>query len=171
MNMSIETLIPVAEYLEGSYSPDCHYVEGHLVERNAGEIEHSRIQRASIEYLAKYRKVGLHAWPEQRIQISGDHYRVVDVCVTEGEPVGPIITAPPLVCIEILSRKDSVSQLQEVIDDYLRIGVPYCWIIDALKRTAYTASTRGFQKLEDRVFRTSSPHPELIISVDDLYSL
>jgi Uma2 family endonuclease len=171
MSMSTGTLISVEEYLRGSYSPDCHYVGGRLVERNVGEIEHSRIQRALIEYLATYRKAGLHAWPEQRIQITGDHYRVADVCVTEGEPAGQIITEPPLVCIEILSRKDSLSELQEVIDDYVSIGVPYCWIIDPWKRTAYIGSAHGFDKVADRILRTSNPHPEVVIPVDELYSL
>jgi Uma2 family endonuclease len=165
------TSIPVLEYLESSYSPDCDYIHGQLIERNEGEIEHSEIQHALSVFMARYRGAGLRAWPEMRIQISSDHYRVVDFCITEGRPQGPIFTTPPLVCIEILSRKDSLRQLQEVIDDYVSIGVPYCWIIDPVKPAAYIGSARGFERVADRVFRTRSPHPEIVIPVDELFNL
>ena len=168
--MSAGALIPVEEYLSSSYSPDCHFVEGRLVERNVGEKEHGRMQRALIRYLARYRDSGLEAWPEQRLNISNNHYRVCDVCVTEGEPDSQIFTGA-LVCFEILSRKDTLHQLQEVIDDYLRIGVPYCWIIDPWKRAAYVASSRGFERLADGVFRTVRPYPELVVPVHELYDL
>ena len=165
------TLISVEDYLNSSFSPDCHYVGGTLLERNVGEKEHGRIQRALIRYLAKYRTAGLEAWPEQRIQIGPDHYRVVDVCVTEGEPEGQIFVDPPLVCIEILSRNDTLDQLQDVIDDYASLGVPYCWIVNPWKRLAYVASSHGFEKVPDGIFRTLAPHPELTIALDELYGL
>jgi Uma2 family endonuclease len=168
---STGTLISVEDYLNTSFSPDCHYVGGALVERNGGEKEHGRIQRALIRYLAKYRSAGLEAWPEQRIQISPDHYRVVDVCITEGEPEGQIFVEPPLVCIEILSRNDTLDQLQEVIDDYAKIGVPYIWIINPWKHIAYVGSPAGFVRVSDGIFRTASPHPDVMIPLDELYSL
>ena len=96
---------------------------------------------------------------------------MVDVCITQGEPLEQIFTAPPLVCIEILSRQDSMSDLQEVTDDYVAIGVPYIWMINPWKRIAYVRSTHGFEKVADGVFRTRSPHPELVIPVDELYQM
>jgi len=169
--VSAGALVSVEDYLNTSYSPDCHYVSGTLVERNVGEKEHGRIQRALIRYLARYRTAGLEAWPEQRIQITRDHYRVVDICITEGEPDGQIFVDPPLVCIEILTRRDTLDQLQEVIDDYTRMGVPYSWIINPWKRDAYIGSSEGFEKVPDRIFRTTSPHPDLAVPLDELYSL
>jgi Uma2 family endonuclease len=168
--MSAGASIPVEEYLSTSYSPDCHFVEGLLVERNGGEKEHGRMQRALIRYLARYRDSGIEAWPEQRLNIRDNHYRVCDVCVTEGEPEAQIFSGA-LVCFEILSRKDTLHQLQEVIDDYLAIGVPHCWIIDPWKRVAYVALPRGFERLADGVFRTSPPYPELVVPLDELYNL
>jgi hypothetical protein len=67
-------------------------VDGRIIERNVGEKEHGRMQRALLRYLARYHDAGLEAWPEQRIQIRADHFRVVDVCVTIGEPEGQIFT-------------------------------------------------------------------------------
>jgi len=41
---SEETLVPVDEYLRTSYSPDCEYVDGRIVERNLGEKGRSILQ-------------------------------------------------------------------------------------------------------------------------------
>ncbi len=170
MDMSVGAMIPVEEYLSTSYSPDCHFVEGRLVERNMGEKDHGRMQRALIRYLTRYRESGLEAWPEQRLNIAGGHYRVCDVCVTEGEPDSQIFTTA-LVCFEILSRNDTLDQLQDVVDDYVAIGVPYCWIINSWKRTTYIASKAGFERLPDGIFRTSPPYPELVVPANKLYNL
>jgi Uma2 family endonuclease len=171
MDMSVVALVPVEEYLSTSYSPDRDYIRGRLVERNVGEKEHGRMQRALIRYLTKYREHGSEAWPEQRIQITPDHYRVADVCITEGEPEEQIFTAPPLVCIEILSRKDTLSELQDTVDDYLSIGVPNVWIINPWRRTAYIGSSRGFDKVTEGVFRAPFANVDLVIPIDELYSL
>jgi hypothetical protein len=50
MDMSVGALVPVEEYLSTSYSPDRDYIRGRLVERNVGEKEHGRMQRALIRY-------------------------------------------------------------------------------------------------------------------------
>ena len=46
MDMGSATLISVAEYLTTAYSPDRDYVDGEVVERNLGELDHSSIQMA-----------------------------------------------------------------------------------------------------------------------------
>ena len=74
------TLVPLEEYLETTYRPDCDWIDGELRERNMGEKPHSRIQ----QYLCKF--FGLHekdwkilAYPELRVQTSARHYRIADV--------------------------------------------------------------------------------------------
>ena len=49
--MPVETKVPLNEYLDISYRPDCDYLEGELLERNAGEWDHSRLQMALAGYL------------------------------------------------------------------------------------------------------------------------
>ena len=39
-----EGIISVREYLRTSYSPDCEYVDGRIVERNVGYKGHSVLQ-------------------------------------------------------------------------------------------------------------------------------
>jgi hypothetical protein len=40
MNVEARALVSVEEYVNTSDDPDCNYVDGELVERNAGEFEH-----------------------------------------------------------------------------------------------------------------------------------
>ena len=42
--MSVETLVPIEEYLRTSYDPDVEYVDGILVERNVGDLPHGLVQ-------------------------------------------------------------------------------------------------------------------------------
>jgi len=130
--MGAATLIPVAEYLTTTYDPDREYVDGRVVERNWGEKTHSSIQGNLILYFGnRRRELGIHEYPEQRVQVSPTRFRIPDVTVVKTtQAQGEIFTAPPHLCIEILSKDDRMEDMQEKIDDYLRFGVPYIWIIN-----------------------------------------
>src|SRR5947209_1116935 len=79
------TLIPVNEYLQTAYRPDCDYVDGELVERIVGEKDHSKVQREILFYLHERRELwNIFAIQEQRLQVSRTRYRVPDVCVIVG---------------------------------------------------------------------------------------
>src|ERR1017187_8961309 len=82
--------------------------------------------------------------PEQRGQGKAASYRVPDVCVLrENGPREKIITTPPELCIEILSKDDSMSGMMERVEDYFPMGVEACWIMDPIRHRAWSASTRG----------------------------
>ena len=121
-----------------------------------GEKPHSRIQKFLCQYLGlREEELGIVVYPEQRVQTSETRYRVADVCVTwAGEREDEdefIVTVPPLLCVEILSRRDSLTAMQDRVDDYKRMGVREVWVIDPLRRKAYTASERGFLRPEEDV--------------------
>jgi hypothetical protein len=42
--MAIDVHIPLHEYFETSYQPDCEYVDGEIREHNGGKWEHARLQ-------------------------------------------------------------------------------------------------------------------------------
>ena len=42
--MARPILIPVSEYLNTSYRPDCDYKDGEVLERNVGEKPHGLLQ-------------------------------------------------------------------------------------------------------------------------------
>jgi Uma2 family endonuclease len=161
--MPTGTLLSVEEYLATSYRPDCDYVDGQILERNLGEFDHSRLQAALVIYFgARQKQWGVRVVPEQRLQVKLNRFRVPDVCVLLGEPGEQILTKPPFLCIEILSPDDRMSRIEERIDDYLAMGVPYVWLVDPGTRRAYTATAgEGLREVKDGVLRTANPEFEV----------
>jgi len=139
------TSIPLSEYLSTSYQPDREWVDGELRERNMGEGAHSIVQAFLIGLFRQYRQewqVRVH--PEQRVQTSFQHYRVPDLClVRANEPLERVMTKPPMLCVEILSWNDRMTELDERVEDYLSMGVPVVWIIDPRRRKAFLADFNG----------------------------
>jgi len=70
---------------------------------------------------------------------------------------GEIFTSPPRLCIEILSKDDTMLYMQEKIDDYLSFGVPYIWIINPRLRKGYVATKAGVVEAESGILATSDP--------------
>jgi len=160
--MASRTLVSVEEYLRTSYRPDCDYVDGEIVERNVGELDHSDLQSEIVVYFrSRTKKLGVFAYVEQRVQVSPTRFRIPDVCVLTSKPPDQIFRTPPFIVIEILSKDDRISQMQERIDDYLNFGVPYVWMIDRRTRRAWIHTKAGSQESKDGILRTENPAIEL----------
>jgi Uma2 family endonuclease len=156
--VSTVTLVPLSEYLETSYRPDCDYLDGELLERNVGEWDHSRLQMLLSDFLFRREKQwGILVVTEQRVQVKARRFRVPDILVLTSPPSGPIIKEPPFLCIEILSPSDRMGEMQDRIDDYLDFGVRYVWLIDPRKRRAFTYSAEGVQEVKDGILQTANP--------------
>ena len=126
-----------AEYLRSSFESDMDFVDGHLEERNVGEIEHANWQRALMAWFLSDRGFPLLiALPEVRVKVSGTRYRVPDVSLYERMPSGTIVTEPPLAVFEILSPEDRYSRLKERFRDYHRMGIENLFAIE--RRNEYT---------------------------------
>ena len=148
--MGSTTLIPVSEYLATSYRPDCDYVDGEVRERNLGELPHAVVQGAIISLLRQYRREwNIRVLPEQRVQVTATRFRVPDVCVvSSGDSIDPILREPPLLCVEVLSSKDSFQRMHERVEEYLAMGVPMVWILDPVRREVWTSTAAfGTQRL------------------------
>ena len=79
---------------------------------------------------------------------------------------GEIFTAPPHLCIEILSKDDTMVYMQEKIDDYLRFGVPI-WIINPRLRKGYVATKAGIVEAASGILETSDP--DIRVPVAELF--
>lgn len=92
-----------------------------------------------------------------------------DVCVLRSsDPRDPVVSFPPLLCIEILSKDDSLGELQERVNDYATLGVQHIWAIDPWKRLGWYASNRGFERPDDGALRiTGTP---ISIILDELFT-
>lgn len=161
--MPTGTLISVEQYLATSYRPDCDYVDGRIEERNLGEWDHSKLQAAITAYFYQRRKTwGISVAPEQRVQVSPTRFRIPAVCVVLGEPDGQIFRQPPFICIEILSKDDRMTEMQQRINDYLAMGVPYVWVLDPSGPQVYVATpAAGLQEFKGDVLLTENPALEL----------
>ena len=156
--MSTTTLVPVSEYLSTSYHPDCEYVDGVIVERNVGERDHGRPQGLLIGYLlSKEAEWGIWVLPEQRVQVLPSRFRVPDVLVTIGEPDEQIITHPPFLCIEVLSKDDRPKRVQEKIDEYLAFGVSYVWVLEPWTKRAHIHTRTEVEEVTGGALRAADP--------------
>jgi Uma2 family endonuclease len=164
--MATGTLISVEQYLATVYRPDCDYVDGQVLERNMGERDHSNVQMRAAAYLFNRRQNwGVEVYPEQRVQVKPDRFRIPDVCVVLGKTDEQILTRPPFLCIEILSPDDRLSRVRERIDDFLAMGVPYVWLIDPSTRQAYTATAaQGLCEVKSGILKTENPALEMPLS-------
>ena len=137
--MPTSVLVSASEYLSTSYHPDQELLDGQLVNRNRGEFDHSNLQGALITQMRqRQREWDIRVLPEQRIQVSSSRYRVPDVCVIfRRQAIEQVFTRPPLLCIEVLSKDDTLRSMQERVDEYRAFGVPNIWILDPVKRRAY----------------------------------
>lgn len=132
-------LIPVEEYLRTVTDPDCEYVSGVLEERVVGELDHASWQKALVRFLGgKEAEWGIKVYPELRIQVAPDRFRVPDVTVlSRTAPREQIITHPPLAVFEILSPEDSMTRMLEKLADYERMGIGAIWVIEPKKPLYY----------------------------------
>lgn len=153
--MPAATLVPVEEYLSTSYRPDCEYLDGVILERNLGEFDHSRLQGLLYGYLLRNERAWLIlALPEQRVQVAARRFRVPDVCaISPDQPREQIITRPPILCVEILSKDDRMSEMKERVNDYLRFGVPCVWVIDPRLREAHIFIGSRIEPVQDGILR------------------
>jgi Uma2 family endonuclease len=144
--MASATLIPVSEYLETVYSPDCDYIDGERLERNVGEREHSALQAIIVSiFQANRRAWNVFGLPELRNQVSTSNYRVPDVCIVRAtDPRDRIVRKAPLICIEILSSGDTFLQLREKVDNYIGMGVEHIWTLDPWNRRGYLCTATAF---------------------------
>jgi len=145
--MAVSTQISVEEYLKTVYRPDCDYVDGIVEQRTLGERDHSGIQGNLVIFFgSRFRQMGIRAWPEWRFQVKPTRFRVPDVIVTRGQPDEKILTTPPLLCIEILSPQDTMSRVNQRVQEYLEFGVPVVWVIDPEERRVWIYRANGMQE-------------------------
>lgn len=163
--MAMQTIISVEEYLTTSYRPDCDYVDGELLERNVGEWDHSRLQMLLSRYLSNHEKEwGILVTIAQRVQVKPARFRVPDICVVLSPPDGPIIRTPPFLCVEVLSPRDRLQEMQTRIGDYLSFGVRYVWLIYLDTRRAFVYTTEGMQEAKDGILKTENPEIRVDLS-------
>jgi len=145
--MATSTSIPISEYLNTSYRPDCDYIDGEVKERTLGTRAHSFLQYI----LTAIFNANMDAWkivagPELRTRVAFTRVRIPDVCVMRSsDPADPVVQVAPLICIEVLSPEDSLRSQRDRVEDYLRMGVEHIWLIDPVSRETHIATPTGYE--------------------------
>jgi Uma2 family endonuclease len=167
--MATSTLVPLQVYLDTSYRPDCDWIDGEVKERNAGEGQHSNIQKFFIVFFSKHEhEWGIRVLPEQRVQVAATRFRISDVMLASSSaPFETIVCVPPVLCVEILSRDQRMSEIEERAQDYLAMGVPMVWIVDPLRRTAFVSDASGQRQVMEEL---TVPGTEIRVTVADVFA-
>ena len=158
--VSTPAMMSLEEYLRTPFKPDCDFVEGRIEERKVGEFPHSRIQAKLVSWFDGHEEDwSTLVLTEQRMQVSPAHFRVADLCLISRDAAFESITlTPPILCVEILSPEDRIAKAQEVLADYRAMGVRQSWLLDPLRRIAYTFDERGLQVVQtDRLELSGTP--------------
>ena len=145
-------------------------LEGQLVKRNVGEYDHSNLQGALVAWMRQRQRAwNIRVLPEQRIQVSPTRFRVQDVCVVSREQeLEAVFTRPPLLCIEVLSKDDTLRSMQDRVDDYRAFGIANIWVLDPVNRRAYVCTQGDFRELDGETLEIAfSP---IQIPLRDLFS-
>ena len=146
--MAQATLVPLEEYLRTSYSPDCEYVDGVVLERNVGDWLHSLVQ-SNLILVLRTKYPALKVVPELRAKVAEGRYRLPDVAVLLTAPTSTVLEQPPFIAIEILSADDSMTRVTEKLAEYAAMGAPN------LRRSSRTSTVRD-------VSRTANTWPSLL---------
>jgi len=87
--MATKTLVTVEEYLTTSTVPTATMSTERYWSAIWGEREHSYIQAALVSYFFARRKAwNLEVYPEQRVQVRENRFRIPDICVVLGRDKG-----------------------------------------------------------------------------------
>jgi Uma2 family endonuclease len=124
------------EYMSTSYSPDCEYIDGMVVERNVGQGKHAYTQSTLLLKLTQLMEKRRIVLVEQRVRISAMRVRIPDVCVVE--ELEEVVTKAPLLCVEVLSPDDRWNRVIASVSDYQTMGVTCVWVIDPYQMKAWT---------------------------------
>jgi len=162
MVMSTTALMPVEEYLRLTEKPNCEYRDGVLYPKPMATTFHGVLQ---LILGAALRKLGLQAASEVTVRLSPTKYLVPDVVAA---PVlqSPYPTDPVLLCCEILSPEDRLGAMLSKCEEYHAWGVPFCWVIDPVKRTAWEYHSGGEPVRATAMFRAG----EISVSLEELFA-
>jgi Uma2 family endonuclease len=163
--MAVATLVSLEEYLDTSYEPDREYVDGCLIERNVGELNHGFLQfNLGIALKAH----GLRVYTASRTRVAPRRFRVPDVlALAPGQKRGDEFQIePPFIAIEILSRNDRIAELRDKLQDYFAMPIPNIWVVDPVARTLTVHHPTETHTFTDRVTTSDG---SVSIDLEDIF--
>ena len=107
---------------------------------------------------------------ELRVQVNETRFRVPDVCVRQKTPPSEqVVRRPPLLCIEVLSPKDTQSRTRQKVRDYLDMGVPEVWIVDPALRSVTVCA--GAISVEHTAGELTVPETPVVFAIAEIFKV
>lgn len=131
-------LLSIDEYLDRHFEPQTELIAGELRPKPLGTDHHSEICVWLCALLI--RAVGR---ARTRVELSiriGDDVLIPDVCVLRTKEKAlyrDILAEPPMLCVEVVSPSQRPGEMLAKCERYHEFGVPYCWVIEPVKRRAW----------------------------------
>ncbi len=165
-------LLSLDEYIHTTYRPDCEFVDGYLEERSLGTPKLAYLQtRLLIWFGTREKEWNILVMGDVRTRVGVNRVRLPDVAVlseVSADLDAPVIQAAPLIAIEILSPEDRLNRVTIRLGDFLTMGVQYIWLIDPIKRVAYTYTADGLQLAESP--RLTLPNSPIYLDLPELFA-
>ncbi len=153
-------LLSVEEYLDTAYDPDVEFVDGVLVERNAGEWLHSLVQ-SNVLFALRRKYPHLKVVAELRSSVTGTRFRLPDVCVLLAAPKTRYLLDAAFLVVEVLSEGDVMSVVIEKLKEYANKGVQNIWLIDPRLQLLWTYHPPTLVEIEGDAISTADATVEL----------
>lgn len=167
--MSTAARVSLAEYLGKQYEPECELIDGVLLAKPMGTLDHMDMERRFVRALERCEQSGLGRAVHELSVRRGDDVRIPDVVfVTPGARFeNGVLMDPPMLCVEILSPAQRQSELFAKCEAYHSWGVPYCWVIDPVAKVAW-------EYHQNSLVRTVAPNDNLgagaiTVALSDLF--
>lgn len=162
-------------------SRPCELVAGTLVEKPMG-YEESEIALTLGTFLNNYvrpRKLGIVTGPDGTIRLFPGLVRIPDVAFASWDrlpgrkrPKTPIPHLAPNLVVEVLSKSNTKTEMNQKLEEYFAAGVSSVWLVDPRKRTArvYTAVDQSVLIREGQALDGGDVLPGFVLPLDELFA-
>jgi Uma2 family endonuclease len=146
-NLPLPAFLTMEQYTHVFFRPDAHFIDGKIIPRQLGDYTHgSTVGAVTYQLHDQCESNELSCCISLRLQISPSRIRVCDIAVLANtSPYEEVPTVAPFIAIEVLSPDQSPEDEAETLADYLVMGVQSIWLIDPIRRFAYTYGATGLQ--------------------------
>lgn len=129
-----------------------------------------RMERLLLRLLEQYEQQGLGQAMHELSVRHGDDVRIPYVVFfgNQARIEDGLLLDPPLLCVEILSPSQRLSELFAKCEVYHEWEVPYCWIIDPARKSAWEYHQRTPVRLLS-AGETLAAGPPLAVSLAALF--
>lgn len=169
-NLPLPERLSQEQYRRVIFRPDAHFVDGRIIPRHLGDSVHGHtVSYVCCALQSTCNAIDLSTCISLRLQVCPSRIRVCDITILKaGTPYEAVPTIPPLLCVEILAPGQLPLEELDTLADYLRMGVQNLWLIDPLRRAAFTFDATGLHEADPT--HLSIPNTPIHLDLTDAFA-